>query len=110
MTFDKAAYWKNRQAGIRGQGLLPKLPEPTDEEKEKFLKEGEHIVGMGTGMTVMVNRKTARRKYTNHRAQSKTNPGSSEEQRAAIRARVKRKEAGEQARVAAKKAEMAERK
>lgn len=50
--FNKDEYWKNRKAGKRGQGELPKA------ELEEV--QGQHMVQIGQSLQ-FTNRKTARR-------------------------------------------------
>lgn len=105
MSFDKEQYRENRNAGIRGQGVLPPAPEPTKEYIEKSAKDGSHLVNIG-GKILKVNRKQSRQRYINrHATNGKTLP-KTKEVIASIAERVFRTEKGEQERVAKKKAEL----
>lgn len=95
--FDKAEYKKRRAQGLRGQGDKPKST-VTIEQPGGYLGSGG-----------MVNRKQHRRKVrsgfhtTKHAVYQKTN-----EELAATRERVQRKEAGEKERIAKKLAKINE--
>ncbi|MDQ0825386.1 hypothetical protein QFZ60_001559 [Arthrobacter sp. B2I5] len=99
MSLTKEAYWKNRQEGKRGQGEL---------ERAKFTEsQTGHFIQLGTRL-MPANRGAARRKVVDHKFTTKGIRSTNPEQSAAIRERVKRTESGEQARVAAKKAQATE--
>lgn len=104
MTFDKKQYRENREKGIRGQGIPEPFPPMSDEEKDKSHKDGSHIANIG-GKLQRVNRKDSRVKFINHKMQSKTARIKSPEEDKLVQGRVKRKEAGEQERIAKKKAD-----
>jgi len=104
--FSKVEYKKNREAGVRGQGIMPH-PEPlSQEDSEKSYKEGSHYVQV-SGKLVRVNRAISRRRFINHQSKSKTARLKTPEVSAAIIGRVLRKELGEKERIAKKTAQKA---
>lgn len=96
MTFDKAAYWNNRNNGKRGQGELP-AGTFVESVTRNFIQIGTRLVP--------ANRAKARRKVVDHKFTTKGHRSFEPARSAAISERVKRTEAGEKERVSIKKAE-----
>jgi hypothetical protein len=70
--FDKEEYWKNRSAGLRGQGKL-QTKVIRDISKENFIQSGSRMARTEAGF-IIVNRKQDRQRQPD-RTGSKPNRG-----------------------------------